>query len=334
MLSFEEFKAVRNREALANQPPPTTKKVDTANAKQSKDFEPEPQPSNAKNSAQIPKKSTWRQSLGDFLELNQTQNIYLVVVLLDTFAAFAAVYLTPQGRNLPSILQRPLSILQGFTTFSSAFYLIELVLSIIAFGFVLLGHWGYLLDILVTGAQIAWEYVGVGPETRLLNVFRVWRLLRLLFALLNAERENALKLQEQLEAKELAVSELTLKIQDLSGEMKNEKDARKSVEQMLLNYKEEVDTLNEALRIAAMDIAEVGQDDDMGSEGDMYSIYSSEDGDAADKGDIVIESKDSQSVASSRKAEKLSAVMGKAAAGKEDKAPMFIIKEDGTFSTS
>lgn len=35
-----------------------------------------------------------------------------------------------------------------------------------------------------------------------------------------------------------------------------------NLERMLVNYKEEVDTLNEALKIAAMDIAEVGQAED------------------------------------------------------------------------
>ncbi|RYG96196.1 hypothetical protein EON65_54785, partial [archaeon] len=224
MLSFEEFKAVRNRETLSKQPPPASKAEAAKTKKQSKDFDPEP-PATTKPTPEPPKKNTWRQSLGDFLELNQTQYLYLIVVVLDTFAAFAAVFLLSKGtKHLPSILHRPLTLLQGFSTFSSIFYAIELVLSIVAFGFVLLGHWGYLMDILLTGAQMAWEHVGVGPETRLLNLLRIWRLFRLVFALLNAERENAFKLQEQLDMKDMQVSELTLKIQDLSGEMKNEKD--------------------------------------------------------------------------------------------------------------
>jgi len=43
------------------------------------------------------------------------------------------------------------------------------------------------------------------------------------------------------------------------GELEQEKEARKAIEEMLQSYKEEVDTLNEALKIAAQDIAEVGQ---------------------------------------------------------------------------
>ena len=39
-------------------------------------------------------------------------------------------------------------------------------------------------------------------------------------------------------------------------------EARSAVEEMLQNYKEEVDTLNEALKIAAMDIAEVAEAED------------------------------------------------------------------------
>eukprot|EP01035_Chromulina_nebulosa_P020031 gene20031-26008_t len=39
----------------------------------------------------------------------------------------------------------------------------------------------------------------------------------------------------------------------------HEKDSRNAIEDMLAGYKEEVDTLNEALKIAAMDIAEAAQ---------------------------------------------------------------------------
>eukprot|EP01034_Spumella_vulgaris_P026653 gene26653-33265_t len=47
----------------------------------------------------------------------------------------------------------------------------------------------------------------------------------------------------------------------MSEELTKESEARRSVEEMLQSYKEEVDTLNEALKIAAMDIAEVAQTD-------------------------------------------------------------------------
>merc|ERR1711907_398623 len=49
---------------------------------------------------------------------------------------------------------------------------------------------------------------------------------------------------------------------NVEEDLKREKEARTSVEAMLADYKEEVDTLNEALKIAARDIAEVGEADD------------------------------------------------------------------------
>jgi hypothetical protein len=54
---------------------------------------------------------------------------------------------------------------------------------------------------------------------------------------------------------------------------------------MLQSYKEEVDTLNEALKIAAMDIAEVGQADD----DDDYFLSDDEEGNEVD--DITEESR-------------------------------------------
>jgi hypothetical protein len=54
------------------------------------------------------------------------------------------------------------------------------------------------------------------------------------------------------------------------------KEARLSVEDMLQSYKNEVDTLNEALKIAAQDIAEVAEADDdffLSDEDEGSNIY-------------------------------------------------------------
>ena len=51
-------------------------------------------------------------------------------------------------------------------------------------------------------------------------------------------------------------------VEKLTLDLKKEQDARSSVEAMLQDYKDEIDTLNEALKIAALDIAEVAQAED------------------------------------------------------------------------
>lgn len=66
----------------------------------------------------------------------------------------------------------------------------------------------------------------------------------------------------ELEEKIIIITKFDSETRRLENELSKEKDARDSIEAMLQNYKDEVDTLNEALKIAAMDIAEVAQADD------------------------------------------------------------------------
>ena len=106
------------------------------------------------------------------------------------------------------------------------------------------------------------EQQGYGKLTRLLNVFRFWCMLRLLNSMISSEKEAHEKTTMLLESSDLEVKTLQMEASSLRAEILREKEARDAIEDMLQNYKEEVDTLNEALKIAAMDIAEVAQTED------------------------------------------------------------------------
>lgn len=337
MLSFEEFKAVKNRENLQKEAT-ASPAVPSATKKPTKEKQDPPPLSLDEDEPQKPKESSpkpsssWRLSLGAFLEQNQTQHFYLILLLLDTFIAFAETSLIKASLNTPTVL-RLLSIFQAFAIFCNFFFAIEICLSFLAFGFTLLGHWGYMLDSLVISCQLSWEYVGIGRETRVLNILRIWRLFRLVNSMIALERESKEKVQRELQQKVQTIAELGVKVSDQSVEMEKEREARKAVEEMLLNYKEEVDTLNEALKIAAMDIAEVGQEDDE----DLFSLDSEEQ-------EIAVKEEGSKtaggggSVSSARKAlggiiSAASSISGSAGGGgpQEERARMFVVKEDGTY---
>ena len=66
-------------------------------------------------------------------------------------------------------------------------------------------------------------------------------------------------------------------------ELAREQEARVTVDEMLAGYKEEVDTLNEALKIAAMDIAEVAEADEdlLSDEDDELGLGEEEEEDLA-----------------------------------------------------
>jgi chromosome segregation ATPase len=89
--------------------------------------------------------------------------------------------------------------------------------------------------------------------------------------MVNTEKDAHDRTVKLLEASELEVKKLQIETTSLRTEITREKEARNAIEDMLQNYKEEVDTLNEALKIAAMDIAEVAQTEDdfaLSEEGD------------------------------------------------------------------
>eukprot|EP00981_Chlorochromonas_danica_P015870 scaffold14717_cov168-Ochromonas_danica.AAC.17 len=106
---------------------------------------------------------------------------------------------------------------------------------------------------------------------------------------------------------------------------------------MLINYKEEVDTLNEALKIAAMDIAEVGQDED-DDEDDMLSMESEEHGHAGEHHSVGNNSmstarrtlSDIVSAASSTTYHSANLPLSGSGSGGQ-KAALFVINEDGSY---
>jgi hypothetical protein len=93
---------------------------------------------------------------------------------------------------------------------------------------------------------------------------------------------------------------------------------------MLQNYKEEVDTLNEALKIAAMDIAEVAEaEDDFFSDEDESEVASAT---AATEDPKLGSERDS-----SRNKDTLYKLAMSEGSSSQHKGATFIVHTDGTF---
>jgi len=155
-----------------------------------------------------------------------------------------------------------LNILKAFSSFALTISCIECLGILLVFKLDAITHFGYITDFLVLSLQMYLELNGIGKETRLLNIFRIWRVLRLMYAWVNIEKDNHEITKESLTQAEDNNKQSKMAAAKFEGELEQEKEARKAIEEMLQSYKEEVDTLNEALKIAAQDIAEVGQADD------------------------------------------------------------------------
>jgi len=113
---------------------------------------------------------------------------------------------------------------------------------------------------------------------RLIGVFRAWRVVRLMGTML-AKKDQALdRVHDSWQADQQLLQEQRLEVTRLGDALKREADSKKRVETMLKGYKDEIETLNEALKIAALDIASAAGDqllsDDDDEEGDSASAQS------------------------------------------------------------
>lgn len=263
MLSFDEFRAVNKRE------------------KQSKEQNDRPSTASAASSAKntnkqeetavVGGKPSYIGALGDFLETHQIQALYIVLLLVDAFACIAEAQLAedPVGEIMGIRNELMQNALQSFMGFTLIFFATEIITVLSIFGTSLLGHWGYTADVFFISYQLYLESRGGMKLGRLLNIFRFWRLLRLFNSMVGIERENNERTLEQLDLKDIEIKKLVLESVTLKDQVTKEKEARDSIEDMLQSYRDEVDTLNEALKIAAMDIAEVAQADEDLLDSDM-----------------------------------------------------------------
>lgn len=284
MLSFEEFQAVNNRDQLMNaKTKPTTAVKKSEDKKRAASSTAESKNSSSKG---------WRLSLGELLELHSLQLLLIVLIVIDTFISLAE--LAVKVHRLDRIYAIPVQALETFSVSITLIFSTEILLIFFAFGFRTFLHLGYMIDLFVVFTQLYLDSIGFGKESRLLNILRSWRAMRLFNAAIAVEREAQEEMLASVQIVQEDLKQLQSDKDSLRAEISREKEAIAAVENMLQNYKEEVDTLNEALKIAAMDIAEVAQEDDFLSSEDEGSLSisqtkgpNSEDGSGMDKSDTL-----------------------------------------------
>lgn len=314
--------------------------------------------SSKQSTAPPPQKSTF-QHLGDFLETTTMQFFVISMIFLDTFSAFLGMFFCCNKdffeESTRLLIQTILRRICGFCTFAFA---IEILLVLLTFQTSTIGHLGYFSDICVVAIQLYTEmYQGKGearcgdiavianpkslknssfPE-RFLNIFRLWRVARLFHVLITVERDLHTTTKTRLEEKIVELQKCEVDVKRLENDVTKERDARSSVESMLQGYKEEVDTLNEALKIAAMDIAEVAQadddyllSDDEGEDedamGDVYMDAASNEQERSNSKDVLYRTVRRAVVESAKGA-------GGSQSPRQSQGVTFLVNEDGSFES-
>jgi len=273
-LRFDEFRALRQRQrsTAANA---TQSVAQTPQAAQG--VEPGSQDVDTKEAARKDKRTEATDSkaigvseAGAFFESVEVQMVTLALIVFDVAAAVVITTSACQVASDSSILKGAVNALESFLGFTVFYFLLEIVALLVSFGTKFFFHFGNLIDVSVVAISLATEMQGGSRVVRLLSLLRLWRLVRLTATFIDAKnvqledlREKNMKLGEDLEAARME----TKRLEDA---VNREVDSKKRIEKMLKSYRDEVETLNEALKIAALDIA-MAADDQLQSDEDGES---------------------------------------------------------------
>ena len=206
---------------------------------------------------------------GKLMELFEVQLLVLMCIGLDIFFSVLELIMTYNDESLLPLNAHMslLRVIQSFTGFTLFFFLLEIITLMVTYKEDFFLHVGYLLDTVVIATCIFCEIDGWGKEIRMLNFLRVWRLLRLVQSMLNEVKNEHEDTKSVLRLEQIKVKEGIADKAMLQDSLKRELEARRRVETMLRGYKDEVETLSEALKIAAIDVAQAAQQQMMEDDG-------------------------------------------------------------------
>ncbi len=343
-LTFDEFYAQRQRERALNDPAttdPSKIKKNEANVKKKK------------------KRGFVSNTLGNFIEADEIQSIYIIVLLVDVICGclqlslyINKLQLQLDEMNIPTVIASPennaepddeelllneitnstdnvnsyLFLINTFRDIAFWIYLSEFMILFMVFPlYNVFSHFGYTVDMIIISIQyvlIESPYINF---LLIVNFIRFWRIFRLTSKQITYEKEEHQKAKSEMERKLAELEKLKIDYTSVQEEFEKEKDARTAIEEMLVNYKEEVDTLNEALKIAARDIAEVAEADD-----DLLSS-DEEDNDTEDMDAATRSSRSTTMSQSQKNKEELYEQVKKSSGTTSGTQPTLIIRDDGTF---
>merc|ERR1740124_1448644 len=271
-LSFEEFHTAQKRERASQSVATNNKNRPPANEASTRDAD------NANDKLPTTAtKSSWSQrTIGKTLETCEVQFAVSALIYLDLIASTLLLFINNHrtetyGSSTAQTIYHehslPTCVLTSFQNFTLICFVLELTALLYAFRLSTLSHLGYVTDILIV-LTIVYDgaYGPAGIPLRLLGLLRVWRIARLVATAVDGVR--ALHDVTRLEGgrAEGRVGELGAEVERLEEEGRLEREGRVEVERMLRGFKDEADTLKEALQIAAVEVAGVAEEE-LGEDG-------------------------------------------------------------------
>jgi hypothetical protein len=199
------------------------------------------------------KSLSFQKRLGAAVQRPEIQVIMLILICIDVAAALMQIFLS--NGIIPGAKTSTMVRVGKFLEYESAVtimvFMIEMLVAVISFGFALLSHPGYTLDLVVVIAQVYFAAVYDSVGVRLLGILRLWRLLRLVDKILEDEKDAHAYTLEQLDRDRARVDDLLAQLREKDHALKHEKEKLNRANEMLRNYKDDNAWLVDALHIAA-----------------------------------------------------------------------------------
>lgn len=219
MLSFDEFRAINKRKNNQQQSTSTDTSLPPSSIAKGKEDKKDPPLTSSSTSPSTSSSTNILKRLGQFLEMHEIQIVIILLILFDSFASFMILILTSSpSSSSSSSMELYLHILTSFTTFTIFFFLLELFFLFLSFQIQFLFHLGYLLDLIILGYEVyeTIQFNG-GIRSRVLNIFRLWRIIRLFQSLVNIERDShneTIRLLESVQLKKQLLEEKVITLND------------------------------------------------------------------------------------------------------------------------
>ncbi|GBG24097.1 Voltage-gated hydrogen channel 1 [Hondaea fermentalgiana] len=188
------------------------------------------------------------------LQTQELQFVLVVLIVVDFLSAFYMLFADAKGWETPF-----LKVLEYQSGMALLAYALEIGLILVAFRGEVFAHLGYSLDMMLVGIM----FYGVlstaswATAARLLNVFRLWRAVRMVNAALLAQEQEVARTRGEVSLLNEKIEALKLKAKRADLAHKREVDKNKRLEQNFRAQRDELDTLREALQIAAQTMAKV-----------------------------------------------------------------------------
>lgn len=212
-------------------------------------------------------------NIGAVLERVELQMFFVGLIYLELVAATMIFVLehdvgtltnTAKIEKIADVDSTSFRLLTAILNFTNFCFVIDSCCLLYAFGLKTFSHIGYSVDFCIILTML-WNQLNNSVldlyfPVQFLGFLRFWRVARLISTMVSKVEHSHKDTKSKLQNVKIQLKNQTIECNRLEALKSNEIDLRKQVEKLVQAYKDEVETLKEALKIAALDVAAAAEE--------------------------------------------------------------------------